>query len=656
MRKFLIILALCLCAFCLAMAALSEETLEIVGVTDASAVSANMYMDIDAYLNGEKVECEWTFAPSGIARISSSKKLRLLDIEKAMTVEITALHKPTGAQKTVSVLVVPQAKSINILCEGENITGKTVYVDMSEGTGALSLESKTNPSGANAAIRWTSSDESVAVVDENGQVFMNTLGECVISATTVDGKTSSVTVNGTYSAKTLEVVAPDEMAVGESYTLSYFITPAEAQKDGVTLKSSKEKILSVTEDGVITAHRVGKSVITVTANSGISKDIEIETYLPVESVQIRNTFVLKPGEKEQLSVRVLPKEAKYNTVTFVSLNPEIAIVDNDGYVTGVAPGTVTILVSASNGVSAHQTMEVRPVKIESFCLTDRFETMKAGDQVQLSAEFTPENTTERVIFYSSDNEDVAVVDENGLVTAVGAGKCIIYARSERSDIDPALFRINVQKEGALPLEGIVVGLNPGHQEKSNTKKLPLAPGSEKTGNANNSGTAGVKTKKREYEVTLEISMRLKEMLESLGAEVVMTRTTNDVNINNIERAQMLNEAGVDIALQIHLNASEKKNTQGFSVYVKYSDLESLAIGEILLDTACEISGAKKLKVNRSNNYMSLNWSETPSLLLECGYMTNPEEDVKLNTPEYQDALAKGIAEGLVAYFVGEISE
>lgn len=655
MRKFFIIFVVLISLFA-AGACLAEGELEIQGVSDGEAVLSNQYVDIFTYLDGEKVECEWEFNPSGIARFSSGKKLRLLEIDKAAEVEITARHKASGAEKTIRLFVVPQAKTIHLSLNGETVTGTTVYADMSEGTARLKFESVTSPSGANAAIVWKVSDETVATVDETGLVHVLGMGRCVLSCITVDGKTAEVTISGTYAAKTLEVAAPSELAVGESRSLAYVITPSEAASDGVTWKSSKEKVISVTEDGVLTAKRVGTAVITCTANSGISQEIQIETYLPVETVQIRNSFSLKPGQTEKLSVRVLPKEAKYNTVTFVSLNPDIATVDNEGNVTGVAPGSVTILVTASNGVSAHQTMEVKPVKVESISLVRRFVTMNVGDEVQIEAAFTPENATERNMTYTTDNQDVAVVDENGCVTAVGTGRCIVYCQSERDDIKPLLFRINVQKDGAKPLEGLIIGLNPGHQEKSNSQKLPLAPGSSKTGPANKGGTAGVETKKREYEVTLEISMRLKAHLENLGAEVVMTRTTNDVDLNNIERAQILNEANVDAALQIHLNASEKKSQKGFSVYVKYSDFESFAIGETLLDVATSICGAKKLEVVRSNNYMSLNWSETPALLLECGYMTNPEEDVLLSTPEYQEKLAEGISQGLVAYFAGENRE
>lgn len=624
--------------------------MEIEGLEDGSALTANQYLNVSVYVNGERVECEWTFSPDYVARYSSGKKIRLMDIEKASEVAITAYHEPTGSVKTMNILVVPSAKSIHLYCNDEVVTDKTVFIDMLSGETGVQLYSATNPSGANAGIKWTSDNEAIAVVDETGYVSFRAMGKCQITAETVDGRTATVTVNGSYAAKTLDVIAPEELSVGETAELVAVITPNEAAQDGVVWKSSKEKVISVSETGEITAHRIGKAVITATANSGISRAMEIEVYLPVESVQIRNSFSLKPGQSEQLIVRALPKEAKYRSVTFISLNPEIAVVDNDGIVTGVAPGTVTIIVSASNGVSAHISLEVRPVRAEDIRLSDHFAALLVGESTEIVPVFKPENATERGMTFISSDSEVAVVSENGVVTAVGVGKCIIYCQSEREDFDILPFRINVRNADDLPLQGIVIGINPGHQEKANHKKLPLAPGSSKTGNANDGSATGVETKIPEYVCTLQISMCLKEELEKLGAQVVMTRTTNDVDINNIERAEMLNAANVDVALQIQLKDSDDKRDNGFGAYAGYSDYESQTIAQVILENACRVSGAEMLKVIGSNNYMSLNWSETPSVLLECGYLSNPEEDVKLNSPVYQQLLAKGIAEGLAEYF------
>lgn len=632
--------------------ACAEGNMEIEGIEDGDVLSADQYLSVKVYVDGEIVECEWLFSPDNVARFSSGKKVRLYDLTTAAEVAITAVHPESGTQKTVTVLVVPRAEKINIV-HGENtVTGEKVMIDRADGAQGVQLSAVTRPQGANEAIEWASSDEAIATVDAYGYVSFHANGECTISAETVDGLTAQTTLLISYAAKTIDVMAPEEMAVGETVSLYAAITPDEAAQDGVVWSSSKEKVISVSENGEITARREGKAVITATANSGISKEVEIEAYYPVETVQIRNTFSLKVGQTEQIIVRVLPQEAKYKNLTFVSLNPEIATVDKDGNVTGVSPGTVTIIASASNGVSAHLTLEVKKVKLESIALTDHFVTLRAGESAAIEPIFTPKYSSEKALTYTSTDPSVADVDASGVVYAFSEGRCDIHIQSEREDIKPLVFRVNVQKEGALPLQGIIVGINPGCQEIKNGKRLPVSPFSAEQDNAVVSSKRGVETKTPEYKLTLDIALWLKEELEKLGAQVVMTRTASDVDIDNIERAKMLNDAGVDISLQIHMSASDDRRTEGFTVRAKYSDYESQMIGEAVLENACRVSGALMRKMNKSNSYMSLNWSETPALILECGFLTNVGEDVKLNSPVYQQLLAQGIAEGLYEYFTG----
>lgn len=653
MKRILIsaLIALSVLIF-ISVGAAAESKLEIQGIYDGSVLAANQYIDAYGYLDGGIVECEWTFSPDGVARLSSGKKIRLYDISVAVELLITAHHPETGYEASVKVLVVPPCEKIGIAHEKKMVTGEAVFLDRASDVNFLQLETVTTPEGANAGIEWSSSDESVATVDQNGRVTFVNQGESEISVKTVNGRTASVIVRSSFAAKAIDVIAPEEIAIGETTNLFAVITPEEAAHSGVVWTSSKEKVISVTQTGEIFARRAGKAVITATANSGISDRAEIEVYLPVEEVQIRNSISLKAGQTDQLIVRVLPLEAKYRTVTFVSLNPEIATVDKDGNVTGVSPGTVTIIVSASNGVSAHQTMEIKAVKLESVALSDHFATLKVGESTKIDPVFTPENTTQRKFTYTSSDPAVADVDENGVVHALSAGKCDIRIQSERMDIEPLVFRVNVQNEGALPLEGLVIGINPGCQEIKNRAKAYLSPYSSEMDSAVTASNKGVESKTPEYKLTLDIALCLKEELEKLGAQVVLTRTTSDVDIGNIERAEIINEANADLAIHIHMSVSNDRRTEGFTVRAKYSDYESQMIGQIVLENACRVSGAMMRKLSKTNMYMLLNWSETPALLLECGFLTNAAEDIKLNSPVYQQLLAKGIADGLYEYFTG----
>ena len=176
---------------------------------------------------------------------------------------------------------------------------------------------------------------------------------------------------------------------------------------------------------------------------------------------------------------------------------------------------------------------------------------------------------------------------------------------------------------------------------ANSEKEPIAPGSSEKKAKVSSGTAGVSTRRPEYEVNLEVALQLKAALEAEGAQVVMTRETNDVDISNVERAQMCNEAGCDLVLRIHCNGVEKKYVNGIGLYVRTTGAcaeESYAASEIILPAMAEATGAKANGIYQRATYSGLNWSEVPSILVEMGYMSNPEEDEKLCDPEYQARL------------------
>ena len=167
-----------------------------------------------------------------------------------------------------------------------------------------------------------------------------------------------------------------------------------------------------------------------------------------------------------------------------------------------------------------------------------------------------------------------------------------------------------------------------------------------------SGTAGVATGVPEYQVNLDISLQLRDALEALGCEVYMTRETNDVDISNQERALMMNGYEVDLVLRIHCNGSSNASANGIGLYVNATgDIaeSSYAAAEALLPAMVSATGAREDGIFRRDTYTGLNWSTVPCILLEMGYMSNPDEDRKLNDPEYQQKLVQGMLDGICAY-------
>ena len=214
--------------------------------------------------------------------------------------------------------------------------------------------------------------------------------------------------------------------------------------------------------------------------------------------------------------------------------------------------------------------------------------------------------------------------------------------------DPEPAQVNA----GLRLSGVKIGIDPGHQAHGNSERETVSPTSSETKAKVSSGTSGVATGIAEYVTNLEISFELRDRLEALGAEVYMTRETHDVNISNQERAKMMNELGVDLVLRIHCDGADNRKQNGVAVYCSRSNAiadESRRAAEALLPAICAATGAKQNGVVQNDTYTGQNWSEVPCVMVECGFLSNPDEDVKLNDPDYQRKLAEGMAEGICAF-------
>ena len=204
----------------------------------------------------------------------------------------------------------------------------------------------------------------------------------------------------------------------------------------------------------------------------------------------------------------------------------------------------------------------------------------------------------------------------------------------------------------------VIVIDAGHQAKGNYGKEPVGPGAAEQKTKVSSGTQGVSTKVPEHVFTLELSLRLRDVLAALGYEVVMTRETAEVDISNVERAEIANAAGADIYIRIHADGSDNEAANGISVlypsgdnpYVAELSRDSKRLAQAVLDEMCEATGAKKRGIIKRDDLSGTNWAKMPVILIEAGFMTNKAEDKKLQDPEYQAKLVQGIVKGIEEYF------
>lgn len=203
---------------------------------------------------------------------------------------------------------------------------------------------------------------------------------------------------------------------------------------------------------------------------------------------------------------------------------------------------------------------------------------------------------------------------------------------------------------------MVVVIDPGHQSKANLSREPIGPGSTEMKEKVAGGSRGIKSRTPEYKIALEISMLLKAKLEAFGIKVIMTRTTNDVNLSNIKRAEIANTAHADLFVRIHTDGATNTRISGISTL--YPALNKWT-APIYKDSrkAAQLVQKDVVAMTKHNNngtvargdLTGFNWSKVPAVLVETGFLSNPAEDRLLNDPAYQELLADGISKGIIEY-------
>ena len=243
------------------------------------------------------------------------------------------------------------------------VTGVSLNTDsltLVEG-GTATLAATITPSNAtNQNVTWSSDNESVATVDQNGRVTAVAQGGATITAA-VDGKSAEcyVTVNAAAPVPVTSVSLDKTslgLTEGDTETLTATVEPSDATNKNVTWSTSDASIATVT-DGVVTAVAPGTATITVTTEDGNKAATCAVTVtaatVPVTGVTLNKTSTsLYVGDTETLTPTITPDNATNKNVTWSSDDTSVATVDASGLVTAVARGTAVITATAADGSGA----------------------------------------------------------------------------------------------------------------------------------------------------------------------------------------------------------------------------------------------------------------------------------------------------------------
>ncbi len=399
--------------------AVSAVTLDSTSITLVEGDSQTLTATISPS-NAENQKVLWSSSNSSVATVKEGVVTAIKPGSATITVKSDDGGKIATCEVTVNAKVYPVT----------SIALDRTSHEMTEGD-EFTLTATINPSNAtNKNVSWKSSNTSVATVS-NGKVTAVKAGSATITVTTEDGgktATCEVTVN----AKVYPVTGVSldktshEMTEGDEVTLIATINPSNATNKNVSWKSSNTSVATVS-NGKVTAVKSGTAIITVTTeDGGKTATCEVTVIIPVKSVSLNLTkLTLEKGNEETLIATINPTNASNQYLSWSSSNTSVATVSENGVVYAVNSGTATITVKTHNGKQATCLITV-PTRVTGVTLNTTSLRINIGETIKLTATVKPSNATNKSVTWSSDNNEVALVDQNGNVKGLSKGIATIY--------------------------------------------------------------------------------------------------------------------------------------------------------------------------------------------------------------------------------------
>lgn len=435
------------------------------------------YHDVELY-TGEIFRLSYMVYPS----TASHPKVVFSSFDTSIVaVDDTGMLTAKGPGKTQIMVMSEEVGSCYDICTVEvkqKATGvKMNYKELSMNRGEyFDMEVTVTPvNSTEASLTWESLKPQVATVSSNGRITARSAGEAIITVRTESGVTSYCTVTVLEPVISLEL-DPEEifMDVGEIFQIDPVFTPTEPTNKEVRWSSNHPDIASVNALGEVEGISRGTAIITCeTVDGGYRQSCQVNVIDPDMVVTITpDNYRLGFGKSLKLEVSVTNHGKVLDNVPIIwsSSDESICTVDEYGKITGVGYGDVQIRAEVDDDYGAYATCAVRVVReVTAIRLNHNVLTIIQGNTASLKADVQPANATYNEATFSSDDESVAVVDEDGLITALTPGTTWIWAKAKDNSGKYARCWVTVIEP--VPVTGITVSDKKVVLISGETKKL-----------------------------------------------------------------------------------------------------------------------------------------------------------------------------------------
>ena len=368
----------------------------------------------------------------------------IVTIQKKSNTEITVTGKNNGSAVITAKMDKLETKcQVTVLTSPKEIilSNTEITIDLSSGNKTVQITPTITPDSANKNITWTSSNTSIARVDEFGTITGISNGEATVTAKTVNGLTKICKVKVVTSPTAISLNKTNaviDTTTSKNMQLTAVITPASANiYTGITWTSSNDNVVQVNQQGLVKGISNGLATVTAKTENGCTAQCRIVVGATIAGINLApSNSAIEIEEKLQINATIEPNTSE-ETLIWVSSNSKVATVDQNGLVTGKSHGTVTITATGRDSMVANSvkvTVQTAPKSV-ALNITNKTIDLSSNERIfQLVGTISPSTANVYThLKYTSSDKTVADVDENtGRVTALKNGTATITVSTENN--------------------------------------------------------------------------------------------------------------------------------------------------------------------------------------------------------------------------------